>query len=151
VFAIASLCATVSFAIDVLDRHTYQTKFDVLGVRSRESPTTRVWRARGEELRYRTESIESMRTCALIIDVMLALTINDSPTARSMMSLLESTLSSTQVDKLRHQQNQNEKCNGANWSAPIKQIITAQIFTVIPAVRDRIRKERGRYSYYVFP
>lgn len=140
----------MSFAM-CFDRHTYQTKFDVLGVRSRESPTTRVWCAHGEELCYRTESIGSMRTCALIIDVMLALTINDSPTALSMMFLLESTLSSAQVDKLRHEQDQNEKCNGANRSAPIKQITTvAQIFTVIPAVRDRIQKERRRSSYCVF-
>jgi hypothetical protein len=77
VIAIAFLCATVRFAIEVLDRRACQTKVDVLGVRSRESPTTPPTRARcarGEELGYCTESVESMRTCALIIDVMLALT-----------------------------------------------------------------------------
>lgn len=147
VFAIAFLCAIVSFAIEVLDRRACRTKVDVLGVRSRESPTTPPRRARctrGEELGHCTESIEPMRTCALIIDVMLALTINDSPPARSMMFLLESALSGTQVDKLRHQQDQNEKCNDASWSAGTKQSTTvAQIFTVITSVRDCIQKEQG--------
>jgi hypothetical protein len=92
----ASLSAAVRYAIEVLCRPACQAKFDVLGVRVRQH-VLGVLAEKGWARDYRTESIGSTRTCALIIDVMLALTFSDSTTARSMMLfLLGSALLCTQ-------------------------------------------------------